>query len=191
MVIDIKPKQHHKYTEKDDEIIRIYYDHTHKSMEIIAGILNLSYYSIKGRVDRLGLLPSRKLWSKDDDEGLIVLAEQYAVSTIAKMINRSQSSIMHRLHILRVSTKNRYGWYTQNDLLKCLGVYSPTVQGWINKGKLKASYHTDVKPSKQSGAMWHIDEKDLIAFMRKYPQELIGRKIDMIWLVDLLVGVTK
>ncbi|MBA7471828.1 hypothetical protein ES707_07140 [subsurface metagenome] len=36
---------------------------------------------------------------------------------------------------------------------------------------------------------WHIEEHDLVQFIRKHPQELVGCNIDIIMIVELLAGI--
>ena len=37
--------------------------------------------------------------------------------------------------------------------------------------------------------MWHIAEKDLRAYIRRYPEELNGRNVDLIAIVEILAGI--
>lgn len=37
---------------------------------------------------------------------------------------------------------------------------------------------------------WHIEEKTIRDFLRRYPEELNARNVDMIMVVDILAGVT-
>lgn len=79
-------------------------------------------------------------------------------------------------------------WYTKKEVCEILGVGHKRVQSWIDDGQLKASWHHERKPSKHGLGAWHIEARDLKAFIRRYPEE-IGRNVDMIQIVEILVGL--
>ena len=81
-----------------------------------------------------------------------------------------------RLHLSR---RVRDGWYTKKEVCEMLGVDHHKVQHWIDRGWLKASYHTEQKPQKNGMAMWHINEANLSNFIIGHCSELQGRNIDL------------
>ncbi len=105
------------------------------------------------------------------------------------MMHRSFNSVIVRMkrkgHLRRV----RDGWYTKKEVCEILGCEHKWLQRRIESGALIASWHSEVKPQKSGGALWEIRDKDLRAFIRKYPEELNGRNVDMIQIVELLCGL--
>jgi len=139
----------------------------------------------------LGRCKSRsKPWTPDEDEKLAELITRFSPKTVSKKMRRSVGSVVQRCSRKKLSLRGRYGWYTVVDAAEVLGVSRSWVQARINTGILKAVPHYDNgQPAPGTGGLWHIDEKDLAAFIRKYPQELKGRNVELIAVVDLLVGL--
>ncbi len=87
---------------------------------------------------------------------------------------------------LKVYRRHRNGWYTQHEVMEICGVDYRVIQSWVNSGALNAHPHYEgAKP----GRAWHINEGDLAQFIRKHPEELHGRNIDIIQVVEILVGL--
>lgn len=69
-----------------------------------------------------------------------------------------------------------------------MGVDHKKIQGYIDRGDLRASYHTGTKPQKNGMAMWHIKQADLFDFVKKHVGEFQGRNVDLVMIVWLLSG---
>ena len=91
---------------------------------------------------------------------------------------------------LGVSRRIRNGWFTKAEVCKILGMDHKWVQRRIDSGALVASYHYEHRPTHKGGSAWHIEEKTIRDFLRRYPEELNARNVDMIMVVDILAGVT-
>lgn len=71
-----------------------------------------------------------------------------------------------------------------------MGVDHKWLQKRIDMGILPASYHfPNCRPKKNGNHCWHIKEQDLREYIRRYPQEVTSRNVDLIVIVDLLAGV--
>jgi hypothetical protein len=73
------------------------------------------------------------------------------------------------------------------DVCEILAVDHHLVSRWIESGAIRATWHTDVKPCKEGGAKWHIDEADLRQFIIGHCCELMGRSVDLFTMVHILV----
>jgi len=71
-------------------------------------------------------------------------------------------------------------------IVQLLGTYDKWVVGKIENGSLKAEV---IKREDDVIKLYRVKREDLIRFIRKYPYELQGHKVDMVLLVDLLTGV--
>lgn len=182
----------HKWTEEERDIVRRDYSGTNASAQALAGRLGVTLYSVKGQVQFLGIsLHDRHPWSLKEDKRLARLMVKYCPRRVAKMMHRSINSVVIRSKRLDISRRSRDGWFTKKDVCAILGVDHKWLQKRIDSGALKASYHDDKSPPrKYGGASWHIEEKNLREYLRRYPQELMGRNVDLTMIVDILAGVT-
>jgi len=181
----------HIWTDEEDEIVRRDYRGNRHSAELIAVKLGVTTNAVKGQITKLGIAlnTNRQCWDSKQDARLRELMGRYAAITIAKMMHRSVNSVVVRAKRLKIHARNRDGWYTKQEVCEILGVDHHWLQSRIDSGALYATYHNGHRPSKFGMAMWHIEEKDLRAFIRRYPQELSGRNLDLIQIVDLLAGL--
>ena len=105
------------------------------------------------------------------------------------MMHRSLNSVVIMSKRLNCSRRYREGWFTKKEVCEILGHDHKWVQARIDSGALGATSHYGRRPTKEGMSAWHIQEHDLVQFIRKYPQELVGCNIDIIMIVELLAGV--
>lgn len=163
------------------------------SAQAIADGLNISFYAVKAQVQKMGIsFQDRHYWTKEEDERLEEAIPRDCPGKVAKLMHRSINSVVLRAKRLGLSRRDRNGWYTKLDACELLGADHKWLQLRIDCGALKARPHNpDVPPQKDGGACWEIKEEDLIDYIRTYPQELMGRNVDIIGLVDLLCSLKK
>lgn len=185
----------HKWTEEEEAIVKRDYQGNSASIERISNRLSalagftITPCAVKGQVSKLGLSKIyRKTWTPEEDEELKKLIHKYPVHQIAKKMKRGLNSITVRAKRLHFSLRVRDGWFTKQEVCEITGVDHRVVQRWIDSRRLKASWHNVTRPKQSGSAMWHIQGKDLRNFIRRYPGEL-GRNIDLVIIVDLLVGI--
>jgi DNA-binding CsgD family transcriptional regulator len=183
----------HRWTDEEREIVRRDYTGTHQSKRDIAARLGVTQNAVAGQIMNMGLgnrsdRDRRKPWSEKEDEQLRELLGKYAPRTVAEKMVRSLNSVMIRGQRLGISRRCRDGWYTKKECCEILGMDHKWVQRRIDEGTLKATWHFGTRPSQKGSASWHIEEEDLIAFIKKYPQDLNGRNVDLIQIVGLLSG---
>lgn len=183
------PKHH--WIDEERQIVRRDYAHTRHSAIEIAQKLGITEFAVKGQVSAMGLgnHDNRHPWSPKEDEKLRRLLRRWGPRTVAVKMHRSLNSVVLRAKRVNIHRRHRDGWFTKKDVCEILGVDHRWVQARIDSGALKAYYHYGTKPSKYGMSAWHIEEADLKDFIRRYPQELIGRNLDMIMIVDILAGV--
>lgn len=179
------------------EIIRRDYQHTHASRRELARRISVlcgedvSEFAIAGQIARMGIAKrsDRRPWHPVEDERLRELIAQYAPVTVARRMHRSENSVVVRAKRLSISRRVRDGWFTKKEVCEILGIDHKWLQRRIDTGQLKARWHNGAKPQNRGSACWHITEKDLKEFIRRYPQDLTARNVDLIMVVDILVGV--
>lgn len=182
----------HKFTDDELEIIRRDYKGTVASQRQIAQHLGLTRWQVHYALEGMCLNHrwNEKYWTEKEDNFLRNHVDHYSEKRFSQILRRSRNSIKVRLTRLGLSRRNRDGWYTMKEVCEILGVDHHKVSRWINLGLIGASYHHGHKPQKNGSGYWHIRREDLAIFIRKYPQELLGRNVDMIQVVEVLVGLS-
>lgn len=180
----------HHWTDDDRGIIRRDYDGTIQTIKLIALKLGVTPCAVKGQIQRMGLAKvKRHAWRPSEIERLSALVHQHSIPQVAKILHRSPTAVKVKATRLQLGLRCRDGWYSKQDVAEILGVDSHKVTKWIESGKLKATWRTDRQPQNTGMAMWHILANDLREFIRRYPQELSGRNLDIIQVVEILVGL--
>jgi hypothetical protein len=190
--ISTRPKRiYHQYTGDEREIIRRDYRGTRESAKAIAQAIGATEYGVRGQIYKMGLAKKtdRRNWDPKQDNELRKLLPHYCVEEIARRMNRSVNSIVVRAKRLRLHRRSHDDWFTKKEVCEILGVDHHWVQRRIDSGALKATYHNGCRPSQKGMAMWHIEQEDLRTFIRRYPQDLEGRNVDLIAIVEILAGI--
>lgn len=181
-----RTRRHHKWTEAEREILHLEYEYTEESAKQLATKLTrlageeITLKAVLGQLDSQGYRRPRRRWLPSEDEQLARLLGEYSSVTVSRMMNRTVSSVIVRAHRMGFSRRAKTGWYNAREVAYIFGVGSHWVERRINLGVLRAD---------RRGPTYHIAEEDLVAFIRKYPQELVGRNIDLVVIVDLLAGL--
>ena len=181
----------HRWTEEELAIVRRDFRGTHESCREIGARLGVSQHAVRGQVHKMGLAKhnERRPWSEAEKERLAELVPVYSVGKIAKLMKRSVNSVVIQARRINASRRDRFGWYTKGEVSEILGQDHHWVQRRIDSGTLKASYHDGERPGQDGQKRWHISERDLKHYLRRYPQELSGRNVDLVQVVNILAGV--
>lgn len=181
----------HNWTDEERGLIRRYYSHTRKSRQFIAQMLGVTEYGVAGQISIMGLGKSddRHPWTKKEEKLLQEIAHHYCPRRIARIMHRSINSVVLKMKRLHIRRRARDGWYTKREVCEILGHDHKWVQARIDREVLVASYHYETRPQKNGPCSWHIEEEDLIDFIKKFPQEMVGCNIDIITIVELLSGI--
>jgi len=187
----VKLRQNHHWTDDERDIIRRDYKHTRRSRQEIAARLGVTEYGVAGQVSTMGIAKSddRRPWSPQEKEKLAKLIPQYCPRVIARMMHRSLNSVVVMAKRINASRRYREGWFTKREVCEILAHDHKWVQIRIDSGALKATYHYEERPTQKGMSAWHIQQHDLVKFIRKYPQELVGYNIDIIMIVEFLAGI--
>ena len=184
----IQTYQRHVWTEAEREYVRCHYGGTKPSAALIAQHLGVTQHAVMGQVQKLGLARrTARRWTTEEKERLRDLMGKYAPGTVAKKLNRSISSVVVMASRTGVSRHLREDWYTKQETSAILGQDHHWVQRLIDEGKLQAAYHYGADAPERG--MRHIKRNALRRFIRMYPEELQGRNVDMVQLVEILAGI--
>lgn len=182
----------HHWTGDEDATLRRDYRHSVVSLKDLGERFGVSENAIRQRLNKMGILRQGVKWSVKDEQYLVENYAKLSPRVISERLHKSLNSVVNKAHRLCVANRTRDGWFTKKEVAEIFGVD----QGWINRrinGRgLKFDiepYDPDRVPRKGSYASWRISEKALCDFIRCYPEELTGRNIDFVVLVDILAGI--
>ena len=184
----------HKWTQNEDDIVRQRYRGSHLSSRVISEQLNncgasppISEYAVRARVQKLGIgQRENRHWTESEQNRLREWTGRIPPKEIAQKLKRGLVSVTVKMKRMGLSRRTKDGWYTKKDVAEILGVDHHKVQDWMDKGYLKAVPYQEI-PQKNGGAQWYILEQDLRMMLLKYPQELVGRNIDVAQVFYILV----
>lgn len=187
----------HYWTTDEMDIVRREYKGTNESARWIANYLShltgekITLCAVKGQVQKLGIASHRPpRWTPEEEERLAELITQYAPITVANKMHRGLNSIVLKAKRMGLSRRCHDGWYTKREVCEICGVDHKKVQQWLDSGKLRGQAHfPGDTPQKNGQHPWHILEKDLRDFIVSYNGELQGRNVDLMQIVNILVGI--
>ena len=186
----------HKWTDEERDIVRREYNGTNQRSGQIAAKLSytvgdkITLYAVKGQAAKMGIMQDKSpYWTEEEIEKLTEMIGSYSPPTIAKRLHRSINAVVVKSKRLGLSRRVRDGWFTEKEVCEIMGVDHKKIQGYIDRGKLKASYHGNVKPKKNGCACWHINQADFIDFIKVNAGEFTGRNVDLVMIVWLLSGM--
>ena len=185
----------HKWTDDERDIVRREYDGTNQKSHQIAGKLSyitgdkITLFAVKGQAAKMGIMQAKSPdWTERECEILSEMITVYSPITIARRLSRSLNAVVVKSKRLGLSRRARDGWFTKKEVCEIMGVDHKKIQSYMDRGDLKASYHSEVKPKQNGGACWHIKQADLIDFIKKYAGDFLGRNVDLVMIVWLLSG---
>ena len=185
----------HKWTDDERDIVRREYNGTNVKTQQIADRLTqitgdkITFYAVKGVASKMGIKQDKSPdWTERECEILSEMITAYSLMFIAKRLHRSVNAVVVKSKRLGLTRRARDGWFTEREVCEIMGVDHKKIQGYMDRGNLKASYHSGVKPKKNGGACWHIKQADLIGFIKKNVGDFQGRNVDLTMIVWLLSG---
>jgi len=181
----------HSWTEEEDEFLRKNFKHSRASLRAISKELGLGMEVVRQRLYAIGIKKKDKVWSSNEDASLTREYSSMPTPAIARAHNRTERSITARAYKLHLSKIERDGCFTMEEATQILGVDTAWLRRRMNNGHhLEAvPFDPERPPKKGNCAPWCITRKALRDFIRAYPSELSGRDVDLVTIVDLLVGI--
>lgn len=145
-------------------------------------------WNIKRQARRLGLTmrSGGRPWTQQELDTLGGLLGKVSTATIARRLKRTEASVILKITALGYSRRLSEG-YTTRDLEKCLGEDHRKIQKWIAKGWLRARSIPKHRYDANHRSIYHFREKDILAFIKRHPQEINLCKVDSVWFLDLFL----
>ena len=185
------PPRH--WTQEELDILRGDYHQDRQSLAAVARRLAIPVSTVSRQLAAMGLSRNndRRRWTPEEDQQLLDLVERRPLITIASAMGRSIASVAARAKYINASRKHRDRWYTLQETAAITGMNQRALLTRIGDGALRATRHNFPQDHghQQSHGSWHIEERDLRRFIRQQPQDLSGRRVDAVQLVQVLAGL--
>lgn len=148
----------------------------------------LPRWYIKRQARRLGLTMhiDRRPWTLAELNLLERLVGRVSTATIAKRLQRPESSVVNKLKRMKTSRRVRDG-YTMRDLELCLGEDHRKISVWIANGWLQDRLQGTRRHDGNGNDIHRIREQDILNFIKGHPQEINLGKVDQTWFLDLVL----
>lgn len=178
-----------------DAVIRRYYTGERKPgfVAACAQQINRNRSWVTERATTLGLIQShdRRPWTEAEID-FISQRPLTAVRNLVRMMarrgwKRSPSAIAYIRRTGRAETIDA-SRFTAASLAEAMGVRTETVTGWIKRDLLKATRRGWDRTEEQRGDGYVIHERDVAAFVLRYPAHVSLAKMEpnKFWFLDLL-----
>jgi hypothetical protein len=143
---------------------------------------------IKRQAQRLGLTmhPDRRPWTQQELDTLDKLLGKVSAGTIAKRLKRTETSVVMKIKALGHSRRVSEG-YTMRDLEECLGEDHHKIEKWVANGWLQDGRQGTHRHGGNGHDIHRFREKDILAFIKRHPQEVNLGKVDQVWFLDLIL----
>lgn len=129
--------------------------------------------------------PHRRPWTPQELDTLDKLLGKVSAATIAKRLKRTETSVVMKIKALGHSRRVGEA-YTMRELELCFGEDHRKIHKWIENGGLR----DELQGRRQNGNghdFHRFREKDIVEFIKKYPQEINLGKVDQVWFLDLVL----
>lgn len=179
----------HNWTDNDKTLIKEQYSEDPQTVYQLAATIGVSPSAVRRRASYLGVAKTKRVrgeWTEKQEEKLKdLLGKGLSYEAIAIKMSRTRTSIIHKTYKLKCKYGNsmREDIYTLEEASAVLGFSKQRTRQLLLSGTLIGTHNGD------SNGKWTITRAALVLFVRKYPGELTGRNVDMVQLVDILVGV--
>ena len=173
-------------------MVRLNYRGTTESRRELADEIGVTPTAVAGQVARMGIAKTtaRRPWNAEEDQRLRELSATMGLPAVAAEMGRTINSVNVRAKRLGISRRGRDGWFTLREVCHILGQDHHWVQHRIDSGQIPAQrHHGEGESDKPAGRMWHIAAPDLAHFIRTHPEDLEGRNVDLIAIVETLTGL--
>lgn len=103
------------------------------------------------------------MWTHEETETLIALAEEIPVENIARRLNRSLGSVRGKAHLLGLKLQTNVDYLSSSKVAKVLQCHRGAIVYWVKKGVISA------RRSKRRTGQWRISRQSLKKLYEQKP----------------------
>jgi site-specific recombinase XerD len=187
-----KPMKHPFTPEMDEVIFETYRTATGKSQVAdLAKKFGIPRWAVSKRARNIGAYEIREKEPNWGEEDLNILKENAhktpeRIQIVLKRAGFQRSIAGIILKRKRLRLLQDLEGMAATTLAKQMGVDIKTITGWIGKEWLKAEKRGTNRTERQGGDQWYILKDDIRQFITDYASVIDIRKVDKIWLVEML-----
>jgi hypothetical protein len=162
------------------------YDGRTATIDRLQQILGVPRWKVIRWASWLGLCrPMKRMpaWSDADDAYLERHLPTMSLDAIAQHLGRTKTAIRVRAKRMGVNKTNE--GYTMRGLEIALGLDHRKIIKMVEQGWLKGSRR---QSERTAGDMWIFTHTAIRRFVTEHPEEIDPRRMDWLWMVDLLAG---
>lgn len=182
-------RQRYWLTPNSRTLILARYDGRSETIDELVRRLGVPRWRVRRWAYELGLCrPNSKQpdWTDGDLGYLEAMIGRMSIKAIAKKLGRTETAVMVKAK--RLGVRKSGDGYTLRALCEGLGCDHHKVQRWIAAGWLRGSRRQSERVEAQGGDMWYFTALAIRQLVRDHPLEVDPRRVDWVWLVDILSG---
>lgn len=164
------------------------YDGLPTTIDELEKKLHVPRWIIKKWAGQLGLAKQKEpRWSPEDVAFLEHNLHKKSIADIAQQLGRTKTAVKLKAKRLGINKTLQEG-YTMRGLCLGLGCDHHKVQKWLEKGWLVGKRRQTERGENQGGDVWYFTDRSIRQFIMHHPHEIDQRRIDWLWVVDILAG---
>lgn len=169
-------------TDPGREIILAEYDGSSKVIDNLAERLRVPRNTIKRWGGQLGLARKKEPnWTEEDERYLESHLHEQSIAVIAATLGRTKTAV--KLKAKRLGVNKTKEGYTMRGLCLALGCDHHKVEKWLGRGWLHGARRGS---EHQTHDFWLFTDTDIRDFVIAHPLEIDQRRMDWLFVADLL-----
>jgi len=179
-----RPRQKWFLDDRGRKLIMDLYDGTTERVTLLEKELRVPRKVVKRWAGELGVArkPRDINWSIEEIAYLEKHYHRKSMVELSNYLKRSIGAIKYRATMLGLRSHENY---TGTELKEAFGCKYERIQMWIAKGWIKGFRR---EKDAQRGDAWQFTEKAIRDFIIAHPNELDQRRVDWLWIIDILAG---
>ena len=111
------------------------------------------------------------MWTHEETETLIAMAEQSPVENIARQLNRSLGSVRGKAQLMGISLRTTVDYLSTSQIAEMLGCDRGAIVYWIKKGMISA------RRSTRKTGQWRISRRSLKELYEQKPNLSLWKEV--------------
>jgi hypothetical protein len=160
------------------------YDGTPAKIDELMSLTGAPRWKVKKWATELGLARQKEpRWTQEDEEYLERNISRKSLADIAKHLERTKTAV--KLKAKRLGLNKTIEGYTMRGLCMALGCDHHKVEKWLHAGWLQGKRRGTERTTQD---YWYFTDRNIRKFIIEHPTEIDQRRVDWLWVVDLLGG---